>query len=337
MATLKAEYLYQKYRKQGFPLRSRAFAAIDRLNAIGSHFPGISNFFLQSRFFSGILKKGLSVAPQRSLPTLSQPSFSRWWKKVGQHLPIQSPLGRTVHLFCDEFTQYNDAEIGEHAVRLLKGLGYEVLFVEHAASGRAHISKGLLDGAQQLAQQNVQLFAPLVSAERPLLGIEPSAILGFQDEYPRLLRGKDQELARQLAPHTMLMDTFLAREAAAGHISTDAFTREKRSVLLHGHCHQKALADAGDSAFILSLPEHYTVSVIPSGCCGMAGSFGYEQEHYELSMQVGEETLFPSVRGSTTDTIIAAPGTSCRHQIVDGTERKALHPVSILWGAFQQE
>ena len=167
-----------------------------------------------------------------------------------------------------------------------------------------------------------------------MIGIEPSAILTFRDEYPDLAADDLLDGAARLARCSFLVDDFLAREIDLGHIRADQFTKERRQVQLHGHCQQKAISSVAGSVKVLSLPENYIVSTIPSGCCGMAGSFGYEKEHYALSQQIGELVLLPAVRNQSQDTIIAAPGTSCRHQIKDGTGRKALHPVEVLYEAL---
>jgi Fe-S oxidoreductase len=204
----------------------------------------------------------------------------------------------------------------------------------HPESGRAAISKGLLLRARELAVRNVEIFRHFVSEKTPLVGVEPSAILSFRDEYPRLVPGEHREAARSLGQNALLIEEFLAREMVQGNITPDAFTKSARKVLLHGHCHQKALAGAESTAWVLGLPENYSVEMIPSGCCGMAGSFGYEREHYAVSIKVGELVLFPAVRQSAADAIIAAPGTSCRHQIHDGTGRTALHPVEVLRDAL---
>ena len=174
----------------------------------------------------------------------------------------------------------------------------------------------------------------MVTEETPLIGIEPSAILSFRDEYPRLVPLADREEAKALGQNALLIDEFLTREIQKGNITAADFTKAGKKILLHGHCHQKALAGVDASAWIVGLPENYSVEVIPSGCCGMAGSFGYEKEHFEVSMQVGELVLFPAVRSADADTIIAAPGTSCRHQIKDGTQRHAMHPVEVLYDAL---
>lgn len=335
MTTLKSEFLYQYQKANGVPLRSRAFANIGRINSLAIRVPALSNFALTNPVLSGLAKSVLGVAPGRSLPTVHNISLRRWVRKHADKLkPQGQPLG-AVYLFIDEFTNYNDTSIGIKAVELLSRLGYEVRCVDHGESGRAHMSKGLLEEARKLALENVSAFKDLVSAKTPLIGIEPSAILSFRDEYPKLVSKDLQEAAKTLGENALMVEEFLMREVEAGRLSDSAFTTEPRQVLLHGHCHQKALAGIEPSAFILNLPRNYTVETIPSGCCGMAGSFGYEKEHYELSMTVGEQVLFPAVREASTEHIIAAPGTSCRHQIKDGTRREALHPVEVLWGALK--
>jgi Fe-S oxidoreductase len=266
------------------------------------------------------------------MPTLHTTTLRSWYKK---HRSFTKESGaKRVFLFCDEFTNYNDTEIGIKAILLLEKLGYEVMLPAHEESGRTWLSKGLVRKAKVIANKNIQLFQNLISAETPLIGIEPSAILTFRDEYPDLADDEQLEAAKALAKHVFMIDEFIALEIGKGNISKAAFTTAKRSIQLHGHCQQKALSSVAPSVTLLSLPENYSVSVIPSGCCGMAGSFGYEKEHYDVSMKIGELVLFPTVRQQAEDTIIAAPGTSCRHQIWDGTGRKALHPVEVLYDAL---
>jgi Fe-S oxidoreductase len=240
-----------------------------------------------------------------------------------------------VHLFCDEFTDTLDAPVGIKAVELLEALGYEVVIPRHADSGRAQLSKGLVREARGLAVRNVELLADIVTDEAPMVGIEPSAILGFRDEYPDLVPASLADDARRLASRTFLIDEFLAREAERGRIGPSRFTSQTRRIMLHGHCHQKALSSLEATRAILSLPEGHAVEVLPTGCCGMAGSFGYEAEHFELSMRIGELVLFPAVRKADAATLVAAGGTSCRHQIKDGTGRLALHPVEILHASLR--
>ena len=188
--------------------------------------------------------------------------------------------------------------------------------------------------AKRFANDNVRTFASRVTEESSLIGIEPSAILSFRDEYPALVDRSLKSDAATLANHVYTVEEFLYNEVQKGKIVSTMFTGKPRNIKLHGHCHQKALSDLNQVAWLLSLPSGYTVEIIPSGCCGMAGSFGYETEHYEVSMQIGELVLFPTIRATSDSDIIAASGTSCRHQIKDGVDRDAQHPISILFDAL---
>ncbi|MFM9011393.1 MAG: (Fe-S)-binding protein, partial [Planctomycetota bacterium] len=268
----------------------------------------------------------------RSLPSLPRSTVRGWWRRRGG---TRGSGGRgRVHFFCDEFTDTLDAEIGIRAIELLERLGYAVTIPAHADSGRAHLSKGLVRAARDLAVRNVESLDPVVTDDMALVGVEPSAILSFRDEYPDLVPEPLVPAARRLADRAVLIDEFLAREADRGRIGPDAFTAAARTVRLHGHCHQKALGSLDATVRALSLPRNYSVEVIASGCCGMAGSFGYEREHFDLSMRIGELVLFPAVRAADGDVTLVAPGTSCRHQIKDGTGRTALHPVEVLHAAL---
>lgn len=276
----------------------------------------------------------LGIAKQRTLPKLYKHTLRAWYKANYKKIKPENPR-RQVYLFCDEFTNFNDTEIGIKAVELLTRLDYHVEIIKHDESGRAAISKGLLRSAQRNAINNVDIFSTFINEETPLLGIEPSAILSFRDEYTKLVPESQRTAAKSLAKNCLLIDEFLSNEIQKGNIKANQFTKEKKKILLHGHCHQKALSSVDHSAWLLNLPENYEVEVIPSGCCGMAGSFGYEAEHYEVSMKIGELVLFPAIRKSDEKVIVAAPGTSCRHQIFDGVGRSALHPVEILYDALQ--
>jgi Fe-S oxidoreductase len=297
--------------------------------------PWAYNVAVSAPGVSTLLKRLMGFAASRSLPRLHGTTLSAWLRhRQRTALPQPTPNGR-VHLFVDEVTDTLDVPLGIKTVELLESLGYDVVVPRHVDSGRAHISKGLLWQARTLAARNVELLDPLVTDDAPLVGIEPSAILGFRDEYPDLVPESLAAAARRLAGRTLLIDEFLSREAARGRITADAFTNQTRQIKLHGHCHQKALSSLATTVQALSLPRNYSVETIPSGCCGMAGSFGYEREHFALSMQIGELVLFPAVRAAGDDVVIAAPGTSCRHQIKDGTGRVALHPVEILHAALR--
>ena len=207
-----------------------------------------------------------------------------------------------------------------------------MVIIDHEESGRTFLSKGLLSEAKNLAIKNVETFSKIVNEDIPLVGIEPSAILTFRDEYQDLLDEELREKAKKLASHTYTIEEFLAENIAS--IDKGLFSNESKLIKLHGHCHQKALSSLVPTKKMLSIPANYKVQLIPSGCCGMAGSFGYEKEHFDVSMKIGELVLFPTIRDLDNDVLIAAPGTSCRHQIKDGTGRKALHPVEILYNAL---
>ena len=180
-----------------------------------------------------------------------------------------------------------------------------------------------------------KLLKDIISENSPLVGIEPSAILAFRDEYPELVDKDLQQTTLELAKNSLLFEEFFSLEVEKGNIQESDFTTEEKHILLHGHCQQKAIASTEPSKKMLSLPKNYSVREIPSGCCGMAGSFGYEKEHYKLSMQIGELVLFPAVREAKDEFIISAPGTSCRHHIKDGTGKTALHPVEVLYEALR--
>jgi FAD/FMN-containing dehydrogenase/Fe-S oxidoreductase len=319
IATMKAEFLYQYQETNGYSFRNKMFANNAKYNKLGSKIPRITNFFTNSI----LAKKVLGVALERSVPKLANETLESWLQK---YQPKSSK--KAVYLFKDEFTNYYDAEIGKDAVFLLEKLGYEVKNIAHDESGRSHISKGFLKEAKAICNNNIAVFKDLITDKIPLIGVEPSAILTFRDEYIRL--ADDKTSAEKIAENVFTFEEFLAKEIEKGNIDISLFTAVKKDIKIHGHCHQKALSGTHASFQILNIPKNYRVTIINSGCCGMAGSFGYEKEHYAVSMQVGEDTLFPKVRNYSADTEIAAAGTSCRHQIFDGTKRIAKHPITIL-------
>jgi Fe-S oxidoreductase len=334
MAKLKAEWLQHYYDANGVPFRSKLVANFNASAKLGSVFPGLYNFVMTNKTVSKLVKRFSGFAVDRSMPTLYKTTLKSWYEKHTKKQSARAQGASRVYLFCDEFTNYNDTEIGIKAILLLEKLGYEVIIPKHEESGRAWLSKGLVRTAKKIANKNISLLSPYITKETPLIGIEPSAILTFRDEYVDLANDDQFESAKQLATNVFTIDEFIAAEIEKGNISKELFTKEKKYIKLHGHCQQKALSSVGPSVALLSLPENYSVSTIPSGCCGMAGSFGYEKEHYDVSQQIGELVLFPTVRQQPEDVIIAAPGTSCRHQIKDGTGRKSLHPVEILYEAL---
>lgn len=328
MTRLKAEFLQHYYDANGIPLRTRMIGAIAQLYRLAALVPSVSNLLLRLP----LTNKLIGFAAERKLPELSRQTLDRWYRKNYLALVAAQPQRphSSVYLLNDEFTNYTDVNTGIATITLLVKLGYNVLIPRHMESGRSWLSKGMLREARRIAEFNVSALTPLVSEATPLIGIEPSALLSLRDEYPALVRAAHKQDAEHLARHALLIDEFIVREFRAGRITSGSFTSESRTIRLHGHCHQKALAGSATTLEMLSIPVNYTVSEIPSGCCGMAGSFGYEKEHYQLSMKIGELILFKEVRKTPPTTLLAAPGTSCRHQIFDGTGRKAVHPVELL-------
>ena len=255
-------------------------------------------------------------------------------QKNKNNLEIGNTNKGSVYLFCDEYTNFYDVQIGIKTILLLSKLGYKVKIIKHPESGRAYVSKGFLKQAKQIAEQNIAIFNNLISKEIPLIGIEPSTILGFRDEYPNLVSKDLKTSALSLSKHVFLIDEFISNEIERGNINSKSFSMDEKEIVIHGHCHQKALSSVEFTKKMLSLPQNYKVNVLQTGCCGMAGSFGYEKEHFKLSMEIGNMVLFPNIEKFAKDTVIAAPGTSCRHQIKDGTNRNSLHPVEILYNAL---
>ncbi|UFH34457.1 FAD-binding and (Fe-S)-binding domain-containing protein [Flavobacterium acetivorans] len=324
VATLKSEFLYQYQKANGFSIRNKIFAFNSKLNKLGSIAPSMTNFVANL----GLVKKGMGIASKRQVPLLAPTTFRKWYEKNKKAAESSSFENGKVYLFCDEFTNYYDVSVGIDAYELLTKIGYEVIVIDHEESGRAFISKGFLEEAQVVANKNVAIFKDLISENTPLIGIEPSAILTFRDEYIRL--AKDKASAEKLSKNTFTIEEFFKREITKGKIHSEQFSDVEKTIKIHGHCHQKSLSTIEASFAMLNLPKNSVVTIYNSGCCGMAGSFGYEKEHYEISMQMGEDTLFPKIRTTEPTTAIAAAGTSCRHQIFDGTNRKAMHPVTIL-------
>lgn len=330
---MKAEFTQQYYETHAIPLRTNLIANFGKQMKLASIAPWAFNAVFGTPAIRKVANKIVGFHPERSMPLLSSTTLKHWWDKRKSKIKNTETHSK-VYLFCDEFTNYNDVEIGKKAVMLLEKLGYEVIIPEHSESGRSYLSKGLVKEAQKHAIRNVELLKGIISQKMPLIGIEPSAILSFRDEYIDLVPEHLKIDAQNIAANALLFEEFISREIDAKRITKASFSKEQRLIKLHGHCHQKALSSLSTSKIALSLPENYKVQLIPSGCCGMAGSFGYEEEHYDVSMQIGELVLFPMVRQQPDEVIIAAPGTSCRHQIKDGTGRKAKHPIEILYEAL---
>jgi FAD/FMN-containing dehydrogenase/Fe-S oxidoreductase len=334
MAKLKSEFIQHYHDKKGVSLNAFLVAHIARIHKINSRVPWLFNAMMKNKAISGMVKALLGFARERTLPLLSPKSFEKWLKTnnlVNRNDSSDKPV---IYLFLDEFTNYLDLETGIATVKLLSRLGYTIKTTTTKESGRTYISKGLLRKAKKIAEYNIAVYRKVINQQSLLVGIEPSAILAFRDEYPELVGAAFQEDARKIASLCYTIDEFIAMEYNAGRIDRKLFTSQKRHIKFHGHCQQKAIASTLSAKQMLTIPENYTVEEIKSGCCGMAGAFGFEKKHYEISMKIGELVLFPAVRSATDDTLICASGTSCRQQIFDGTGVEALHPSVILYQAL---
>ena len=330
MAKLKAEFLQHYYLQHGIPLRSWLVGYLPRINVPGMIFRPVTNFFTGTRLF----KKIIGFSTLRKIPALSKLTLRKWAKRNRSDKSEKNLCNGKVFLFADEFTDYNESEIGIKTIMLLERLGYEVIIPKHKESGRTLLSKGLLHAARKVAEDNVVLLKNLVSADTPLIGIEPSAILSFRDEYPEMVTDNLKEIARNIGSNALMLDEFICNEYDKGKINSGQFTAVSNILKLHGHCQQKAIASTSTTLKMLSIPVNFIVEEIPSGCCGMAGSFGYEKEHYEMSLKIGEMVLFPAVRAVSDETIIVAPGTSCRHHINEATGKSVIHPVEVMYEAL---
>ncbi|HEY4198870.1 MAG TPA: FAD-linked oxidase C-terminal domain-containing protein [Mucilaginibacter sp.] len=334
MTKLRAEFLFHYQQQHGVTLRTRLVSSFSKLMKLASIFPGIYNSVIKNDLCRSVINRLIGFHPDRSLPALEKSSLMEWYHS---RLPTTFRPGKLIYFFCDEFTNYNDVNAGKKMILLLEHLGYQVIIPEHTDSGRAQLSKGLLAKARRLAEKNVSLLADTVTAETPMIGLEPSAILSFRDEYPDLVSPALVKHSKELAKHTFLFEEWFYSEIEKGNISKEQFVSEERHLIVHGHCHQKALSSMKSVLAVLNFPENFKAELIPSGCCGMAGSFGYEKEHFELSMKIGGLVLFPAVNNKHPKTMVIASGTSCRHQLKDGTGEIAYHPAEVLYDALVKD
>lgn len=334
MAKLKSEFQFQYYKSHTRPIRMHLIAAFSNLQKMASYFSGIYNQLVKWKFTSNVIKGIIGFAKGRSLPTVNRITWRLWLKRNLKKLNSGDKINGSVLMFIDEFTNYNEAHIGIITVKLLSKLGYKINFIKNKESGRSKLSKGFLRSAKTIAEQNVQLVNKSLQSGEMCVGIEPSAILSFRDEYPDLVSRELRSMATELSERCLTIEEFIASEFENGKISQSQFQKTEMVIKYHGHCQQKAIVGTSPAIKMLSIPENYSVSEIKSGCCGMAGSFGYEKEHFQLSNQIGEMILFPEVRKSIAENIISASGTSCRHHIKDGTGKIAIHPVEVLWNAL---
>lgn len=332
MARLKAEFLQFVHDNTGVSFIERVVANLPRVNRLVFPFRFFINPVMRTNWFRQRINKLAGISQERMLPQYAKQRFDKWYGRYGKST---HPTHRgKVWIVADEFSNFYDSDIAIKTVMLLHRLGYKVALAPVKESGRTQISKGFVRAAAGIARTNISRLNGKISSETPLVGIEPAAILSFRDEYPDLVPSEMRNAAEQIAAHTFTLDEFLDREMEAGRISRSDFTAEHKTIKYHVHCHQKALSKPGVLKRVLSFPVNYTAEEIPSGCCGMAGGFGYEEKHYNLSMRIGELKLFPEVRNTPSDVSLVTSGHSCRHQIKDGTGRDALHPAEVLFDAL---
>jgi Fe-S oxidoreductase/FAD/FMN-containing dehydrogenase len=326
MAKMKYEFLHHYYKKHGLPLRNRMFGRIAKLNALGARRPRLFNWMSGLTPSRWLMEKVAGIDRRRPLPALAEETFTDWFRR--RPAPAAAPRGEVV-LFHDTFVTYNAPQIGQAAVGVLEAAGYRVVLVDRKCCGRPLISKGMLEEAREHSTWNVAQLAPYAMRGVPIVGLEPSCLLTLRDETVDLVRSDE---ARAVAKQTFLLDEFLVRERANG--LTLPFAGNGKKALLHGHCHQKAMVGTAPTVAALRWAG-YEVSEVDSGCCGMAGSFGFEKEHYDISVALGNRRLAPAVKGAPADTVVIAPGISCRQQIEHLAGRRAKHPAEALFESLR--
>jgi len=323
MAKLKYEFLDHYHRANGLPLRNRMFGGIETLNRLGSRLAPLSNWVGNSALNRWLMELVAGVDRRRPLPQFASETFEDWFRK---HAVEGDGAKGEVVLFHDTFNNFNTPNVAIAATRFLERVGYRVLLIDKKCCGRPMISKGMLGQAKENAAWNVEKLAPYAEKGMPIVGLEPSCLLTLRDEYREFLR---TSAAQKVAGNSFLLEEFVVREQGAGKLVLNS-DGKGRKVLLHGHCHQKALVGTAPTIAVLK-SAGFEVSEVDSGCCGMAGSFGFEKEHYDLSLTIGNRRLAPAVNAAAADMEVVAPGISCRQQIEHLTARRAKHPAEILW------
>jgi Fe-S oxidoreductase len=323
MAKLKYEFLDHYHRANGLPLRNRIFAGIESLNRMGSRLAPLSNWLVNTSLNRWLMEIFAGVDRRRPLPQFANETFENWFRK---HKAGGDGSKGEVVLFHDTFNNFNTPNVAIAATRFLERSGYRVLLVDKRCCGRPMISKGMLGAAKENAAWNIDRLAPYAEKGTPIVGLEPSCLLTLRDEYPEFLR---TNAAKKVAGNSFLLEEFIQREQSAGRLTIKS-NGNRRKVLLHGHCHQRALVGTAPTVAMLK-SAGFEVSEVDSGCCGMAGSFGFEKEHYDLSLTIGNRRLAPAVKAAAADVEIVAPGISCRQQIDHLAGRKAKHPGELMW------
>lgn len=330
MAKMKAEFLYHYQEKHGYSLRNRLFGHIGTLNWLASPFASLFNKFVGFRFSKFLLEK-IGITSERHLPTLAPQRFSAWFKNFQQ--PLEKK-GKVV-LFIDTYTEFNNPHIGKAAVKVLNALGYHVIAPTWQCCGRPLISKGMLKQARKKAATLLQTLSYYAQNNIQIIGLEPSCILTIKDDFQDLISKNfaEKELIHKIIEQSLTFDEFLNNHLKDG-LFPIALKYQKRMVKLHGHCHQKSLIGNLPTLNVLKSVPGFQVEEINSGCCGLAGSFGYEKEHYEISMRIGELKLFPSIQSAASNALIVANGISCRTQIKHGTKKEAKHLAEIIFNSI---
>ncbi len=334
MARIKTEFLAQYQAEHGTPLRNRLFANIGKMSRIGSGANApIANWGLQNGLVKAVLARLFGIAPQRTLPFFAPISFIKWFEQRDRPdlTGFVKPVRSRIVLFNDTYHTYNYPQVAIAATELLEAAGFEVLLPGVTDCGRPAFSKGMVEMARQTAVSILNALAPFAQKELPIIFLEPSDLSMLIDDYASLLPN-DARVAL-VANQCFSFEQFIAQQADGGTLNLN-FTEKSRHIILHGHCHQKALIGTAAVHRALTLPPNYTLEELDTSCCGMAGSFGYEVEHVDISLKMAERRLLPAIREAASETLIVAPGVSCRQQIKHGTERRALHPAEVLRDAL---
>lgn len=334
IAQLKAELIGQHNQENGLSLRGWVFANIGLISGITSKIPSLFNWFVYRSLVRKCQSAFLGISSKRVLPRLSAISLQKRVKHFSISMSVQRTYVKRVLLYNDEFTNYYNSEVGIKAIMLLQKLGYKVELFTVKASSRTHLSVGDLTQAKRILNSNLELLSAFFTEDFVLIGLEPSAILTFRDEALVLALPENKHLAEKVSKFCFTFEEFIASEVEAENISSSQFTANSKIIYFHGHCYQKALEKPNVIKKILSLPENYEAFEINSGCCGMGGAFGYEEEHYELSVQIAELVLLPKVRSLKSSDTVATSGFSCKHQIEDLSGKRVMHPAEILFEAL---
>ena len=325
MAKIKMEFMAHYHETNEPSMTTRFFANIALISRIGSFFSGWVNWPLRSETFRGILERAMGIDRRRQLPEFAPVPFTWWFRDRAR--PFKPGI-KPVVLFNDTFNTYNYTQVAIAATEVLEAAGYKVILPGHWCCGRPMMSKGFIKEAKAMAAKTVEKLAPFAKEGIPIVGLEPSCISAIIDDYPSLL--PDSEDAKVVAQMTVTFEEFMATLADDPNVSLPIKPRDIK-ILLHGHCHQKALIGTAAAKKALSLlGEGCQIEEVDSGCCGMAGAFGYEAEHYEVSIAMAERQLLPAVRSAEEETMVVAAGVSCRQQIKHGSGRQSLHPAQIL-------